>query len=433
MGGPLEGVKILELASMLNGAGAAYMLGDLGAEVIKIEDPVRGDLARGVQYLYGSTLKLPSGTHIFYECANRNKRGLVLDLKNEKGREVFYKLVQRSDVFITNFREDALSRLGADYESVSRHNPSIIYAVVSGLGRKGPAKDHRAFDIAAQARSGFMWSMGDRDSSDEPMALTGAVIDQSGATMLAYGILAALFHRERTGEGQIVETSMLGAAIHLLNTSVSAYFWRGYPMPRATRKRAANPLYNFYRCKDGKWILMGEMDMFGFWDPFWEALGHPEKGKTPQWADPAERGKHVKEIVAELDEIFATKTRDEWLQIFETKGQGISCEPINTVDEACNDPQVIANNYVTEMDHPILGHTRVLGVPVSFSKSPAAPRSPAPEFGQHTEEVLLELGYSWDDIVQLREGGVLGDRQPAAAGTIDTRKGRQRARGRQWL
>jgi crotonobetainyl-CoA:carnitine CoA-transferase CaiB-like acyl-CoA transferase len=420
MGGPLEGVRVLELAAMLNGAGAGYMLGDLGAEVTKIEDPVRGDLARGVQYIHGSALKLPGGANLFFECGNRNKRGIVLDLKNPKGRKIFHELAERSDIFITNYRHEVLCQLGADYETVSRHNPSLIYAVTSGYGTKGPDHDRRAFDQSAQARSGLMWSMGDRDS-DEPIMMGGAVVDQCGATVLTNGILAALVHRERTGEGQRVETSMLGTAIHMLNTSVYAHFMRGYPMPRHTRKRCANPLYNLYKCQDGKWILMGEMDMFRFWDRFWEAIDRPEKGKIPEWADPVERGKHVKEIISELDQIFATKTRDEWFEVFRTKGEGIICEPVNSVGEACEDPQVLANNYIGEMDHHLLGHIRVTGVPVGFSKTPGVPRSPAPEFGQHTEEVLLELGYTWEDIVRIREDGALGGSEPSAAGTVDTR------------
>ncbi len=409
MGGPLEGVRVLELTALINGAAAGYMLGDLGAEVIKIEDPVHGDLSRGVQQLSGAAMNLPTGINMVYESSNRSKKGIVLDLKAEAGREILYRLVEKSDVFITNYRESVLRRLGATYEILSQRNPRLIYGWTSGYGRRGPDSEKRAYDVGAQARSGLMWACGDRDSH-EPSELVGAIVDQVGATMLVYGVLAALFQRERTGQGQLVETSMLASAIHMQAHAYNTYFWGGRLVPRQrARKRARNPLYNAYRCEDGRWILIGDMEMERFWDSFWQVLGVSEKVEPPQWTESDERRSQASETVARLDGIFATKTREEWLKLFAASGSGITVDPIYDLDEAANDPQVLANGYLTEMDHPVLGHIRTVGVPVKFSKAVVGPRGSAPEFGQHTEEVLLEIGgYSWQEIEQKREGGALG-------------------------
>jgi len=405
MSGPLDGIRLLEWASFINGAGAGYMLGDLGAEVIKIEEPGKGDPSRGSERLWDRQMMLPGGLNLVFETFNRNKRGITLNLRTEKGLEVFRRLIGTSDVFYTNYREELRQRVGVDYESLSKINPGLVYVVASGYGPKGEEVDKRAFDVLIQARSGLMMACGDRDSA-EPYEIVGAVVDQAAATMTAYAILVGLVAKERTGIGQEIQTSMLGSAIHLQALNIQTSLWRGRQQPRHSRKRSGNAFTNCYQCADGNWIELSDMQYDRFWDNVRQTLGLPEKEVAELFATPQMRRDNKEQFIATLDAVFATKPRDEWVKVFKEKAL-FAWDIVNQVSEAAVDPQVLANDYVTDFHHPVLGDVKVPGLPFSLSKMEAGPRAKAPEIGEHTEEVLLELGYDWGDIVGMKDEGVI--------------------------
>lgn len=406
MEGPLHGIRLIEWAMYHNGPAAGYMLGDLGAEVIKVEQPVTGDYCRGVQSAFDALMSLPDGKNCQFETANRNKKSVVLDLRTEEGRAILYRLVEKSDVFFTNFRKSVAQRLKADYATLSQHNPKLIYATNSAYGTIGPFSENRGFDPVAQALSGAMWMFGDRDDPEPSMAV-GGIFDQTGATLLAYGILAALLARERTGIGQEIECSLLGGGVHMQAININAFLWRGRGMARHSRKRSRSAMSNYYHCKDGKWILLTEPQSERFWHDFCEATGIQELEHDPRFSTPDARKENHAEHIAIMDRVFVTKTRDEWVTVFQN--YEIAYAPIYDYTEMAQEPQVLNNQYLVETEIPGLGKVKTVGCPVKFSKTPAAIQGPAPQFGQHTEEVLTEIaGYSWEEVARFREQGTLG-------------------------
>lgn len=403
----LDGIRVLDWTVFLNGAGAGYMLGELGAEVIHIEKPVTGDSVRGATAMYGTTVVLPGGVNVMFEIPNRNKKSITLDLSKEKGREVLYRLIGKSDVFLTNFHHSIARKLKVDYETVRAHNPKIVYCTASGYGSKGPDAEKRAFDPLAQARSGFMFALGDRDQ-EEPLQAMGGMMDQLGSTIACLGILAALLGRELHGFGQEISTSLLGSAIHLQVPNITTALLRQREFSRHSRKRSRNPLSNMYRCADGKWIILAEPQSDRFWSSFCGAMGIQHIENDPKFADAKARSDNCEELNAMLDEVFATRPREEWVRRLTEKGGGLAFDIINKAGDLANDPQVIANDYIVDYNHEILGPIKLPGFPVQFSETPARIKSRAPEFGEHTEEVLIEVGgYSWEEIAQLREEEII--------------------------
>ena len=406
MGGPLEGIRILECAGFLSAPTAGYMLGDLGAEVIKIEDRVKGDPIRGMSAYFGGSLYLPGGINIFFETANRNKKSITLDLKKEKGKKILYELVKISDVFCTNYSKGVCTKLGIDYETLKKCNPKLIYAIATGYGSRGPESGKRAFDPIAQARSGIMYSVGEPDSP--PSQINGPIFDQMTGTLLAYGILAALTARDRQGIGQQVEVSLLGSGIHLQAYNVNIATLRGRALARSSRKMLKNPLANYFQCADGKWLMFAEAQSDRFWHDFCGALGITHLEKDPKFAKADDRKNNFREITGIIEETFKTKKREEWINIFQTKGGGISFSPILALDELSSDPQVLENEYIAGYDHPVLGKVKEVGIPVEFSGTPLKVKGHAPNFGEHTEEVLMNrCGCSWEEIEQLKNEEVI--------------------------
>jgi len=401
----LEGIRVLDWTIFQQGPVAAMMLGDLGADVIKIEERVGGDLGRGMVRVAGAMV---GGREVqrnpYFEAGNRNKRSLTVDLRKDKGKEIVYKLVEKSDVFLQNFRMGVADRMGMDYETLSKYNPGLIYAHSSGWGPKGPDKDNPSADYTGMARSGLMELAG--EPGMDPVPVQGGIADQAGAVMTALGILAALFVRERTGMGQKVDASILGGMTFLQGHPVCFCTMADLWGIRIARKSAGNPLWNHYQCGDDKWIALAHLSPDKFWPIVCRSMGLEELEKDPRFDSMDNRTKNCQELITILDKTFATKTRDKWLKIF--KESGVIYAPVNNTKDLTEDPQVLANDYITEFDHPVFGRMKTIGFPVAFEKTPMSIRREAPEFGQHTEEILTEvLGYTWDDIAKLKEEEVI--------------------------
>ncbi|MDD5094831.1 MAG: CoA transferase [Dehalococcoidia bacterium] len=400
----LEGIRVLDLGHWLLGPGAAATLGDLGADVIKIEDRVTGDASRGMMSAQRATTGI-GGRNWFFEHCNRNKKSITLDLEKAEGKRILYELVEKSDVVVHNKRKSGLARLGIDYGTLSKYNPRLIYATASAFGSKGPDQDKTSYDITGQARSGMMYANG--ESWMPPVLTQGAPSDRIGAIMTAFAIVAALLHRERTGIGQEIETSLLGGMIHLLGMHIDFNTLLGQQMTRPDRSNIPNPLWNYYKCKDDKWIMLAGLQADRYWADLCRALGLEHIEKDPQFENMDVRSKNATSCIAIMDKAFATKTRAEWLDILRSTGD-LVYEAVNNFPEVLKDPQVWANDYVVEYDHPAWGKVNLVGFPMHFSRSPASIRLPGPEFGEHTEEVLQNvLGYSWDEISRLKDAEVI--------------------------
>jgi crotonobetainyl-CoA:carnitine CoA-transferase CaiB-like acyl-CoA transferase len=401
MSGPLTGVRVVEITMFQQGPIAGTKLADLGADVIKVE-PKEGDPARGFMRLIGATVGL-KGNNYYFESNNRNKRSIALDLKTDQGKEIFLKLIDKADVFLTNMSIDAPIKIGIGPDDLLKRNPRLIYAHSSGWGRKGPDARDLSFDYTGIARSGLMMCAGERGSP--PAQMLPGMGDEIGGLMLGWGVTAALYAREKTGKGQLVDTSLMGSIISLIGLILDAPAMLGQEYPRDSRAEAGNPMYNHYRCRDDRWIAVAHLQPDRYWPIFCRALEITHLEQDPRFKSMEARGSNSKELIKILDERFATKTRDEWLG--HLKNAGCICTPIQSLTEVCQDPQAFANRYLIEVDHPAWGRTKEVGFPWDFSETPASWRREAPQLGQHTEEVLLELGYTKADISRLKESGVL--------------------------
>ncbi|MFC1999288.1 CaiB/BaiF CoA transferase family protein [Chloroflexota bacterium] len=402
MAKPLEGIRILEWGVFHAGPGANAILADLGAEVIKIEQPGVGDPIRMITGFGKADVTL-EGRSLFYEGANRHKKDITIDMRTEKGNEIARRLVAKSDIFMTNLRRNTVEEMGMTYPILSQVNPGLIYAMVSGYGPNGPESQQGAFDFHGQARSGMMYCMGEPDMP--PLVIHLAVVDQATAIMASHAILTALFVRERTGKGQELHVSILGAAMFLQYFNVMNAVLKGQPVPRHKRL-STDPLRNYYQCKDGKWVCMVVGYQEGSMESFCEAIGRPELVNDPRFASRETLRENCEELISLLDDMFATRPQEEWHQSFVK--HGVFGTKINSPMDLKNDAQVMANNYLVDFDHPVFGKCMVPGYPAHFSETPADTRGVAPEQGEHTDEVLRELaGYSDSEIKQLRDEGVV--------------------------
>jgi len=401
MGGPLEGIRVVEISMFQQGPVAGARLGDLGADVIKIE-PKTGDPGRGFMRIIGAMVGL-KGRNYYFEHCNRNKRSIVLDMRKPEAMEVFLKLIDRADVFLNNMSIPAPERMGIGPDILLARNPRLIYAHASGWGRKGPDANDYSFDYTGIARSGLMMACGENGAP--PTQILPGVGDEVGGLACAWGVTAALYGREKTGKGQVVDTSLMGSVIAALGLAMAAPAILGTEFPREVRAEAGNPLYNHYRCKDGQWIAIAHLQPDRYWPKVCQALELEPLIDDARFNTIEARSKNSKELVALLDEKFATKPRNEWLGLLNQAG--CICTPVQTPKEVSDDSQALANDYFVYMDHPEHGKTKVVGFPWDFSETPASCRLPAPELGQHTQEILGELGYSALDINELREKEVI--------------------------
>ena len=359
-GGPLAGVKVVEITMFQQGPVAGMRLGDLGADVIKIEAKT-GDPARGFMKIVEAMSGL-KGNNYYFEHTNRNKRAITLDLKNKTGMEVFLRLIDNADVFLNNMSIDAPVKLGIGPEALCARNPRLIYAQASGWGRKGPEADALSFDYTGIARSGLMMAAGERGAP--PSQILPGMGDEIGGLMCAWGVTAALYSREKTGKGQVVDTSLMGSIIGMLAFILAAPAMLGQEFSREIRAKAGNPLYNHYRCKDDKWIVIAHLDPDRYWKKLCKAMGIAELQEDPKFTTIEGRGKNAEELVAILDDRFATKTREEWMRIL--KDGGCIYTPIQSLTEVVNDPQAFANRYIHRRAAPLLGQDQDVRVPLGL-------------------------------------------------------------------
>jgi CoA:oxalate CoA-transferase len=400
---PLEGVRVLDWTIWQQGPVCSAILGDLGADVIKIEERVGGDPGRGMLRLAG--LEMSDRPNFYFTANNRNKRGITVDLKKPEGREIVYRLAKTADVFVQNFRKGVADRLGIGYADLKKVNPKIVYANANGYGPLGPDGTSPSFDYLGQARSGIMMAAGEPEMP--PCAIAGGIADQMGAIMLAFGVVTALHARDRFGVGQEVSASLLSSMMFLQGLNLSARLILGNHMPRASRSWTFNPLWNHYRCADDRWIALGMLQADRYWKDFCHAIGADDLAEDPRFTETASRMANAGEAISGIAAALEKKPLAEWLEILRRSGDFVF-SPVQSVNELPDDPQVKANDYVIDFEHPTFGTIQMVGMPFQLSATPGAVRSAAPEFGQHTEEILTgELGYSWDDVGKLKEKDVI--------------------------
>ena len=399
---PMEGIRVLEVAEWFFVPGAGTVLADWGADVIKIEHPVRGDPLRGL--ISSGIIPGAYGLNFFVENGSRNKRSIGLDLATDKGREVFYRLVEHADVVLTSFLPAARRKLKIDYDDVKKINPRIIYAKGSGQGPKGPECERGGFD------AGSFWSRGSvahmlTEPGKPPIMQRAAFGDTIGATFIAGGIAAALFQRERTGQGCTVDVSLLGTAVWLMAPDILAAILLGHELPHNDHSRSPNPLMKAYRCKDETWLMLMMLTPQRHWDEFCKAIEREDllqEYPLIKWIDENVRF----ELARIIGDHLATRTRQEWID--RLLQYDTIHAPVQTPKEIPNDPQVIANQYLVGYTHPTHGEFKVAASPVQFDGEPTSVRRVAPDPGQDTEEVLLDLlGMSWEDIGELKEKQVI--------------------------
>ena len=384
MAGPMEGIKVVELGVWVAGPAAGGILADWGADVIKIEPPA-GDPGR----MFGRMLGVDElGVNPPFEMDNRSKRSIVLDLTVAEDRDIAFELLSDADVFVTNVRPGALQRLGLDFGSVSARNPAMVYGLITGYGETGPDAERPAYDIAAfWSRAGLAHLL--TRPGDTPPFQRGGMGDHSAGMTLAAAICAALVARARTGTGQLVTTSLYRQGAYTVSFDMNTYLLTGLPIAVGQRETMGNPCMNNYATGDGQrfWIVGLEADRH--WPPLCRAVGHPEWVEDPRFIDARGRAVNGVELIAELDRIFATRSLDEWAEIFEGEPD-FFWSPVNSIEDVVADEQFHAAGGIVEV--PAGEFTiSMVATPADFHGTPWAPRSAAPELGQHTDEVLAEL------------------------------------------
>ena len=404
--GPLKGIKVLDWTMWQFGPVSTSMMGDLGAEVIKIE-ALDGDAGRALRRASNLAMNLAGGRVAYFEATNRNKRGIAVNLKTPEGREIVHKLVEKADVFVQNFRKGVAERLELGYDNLREINPMLVYGSASGDGPEGPDSYQPSFDGCGQARGGLMMSATPLGVA-EPARVMQGVSDQIGAIMLCNGVLAALVARNLQGIGQKVDASHLSSTMWLQGLGISMSLLTGGRTSMVhDRMHPKNPLANLYECKDGRWIEIMHLQPDRYWKPFATVLGIPELIDDPRFNTMDARTENNAELVEIIDARFATRTFDEWNILLREAGDFIFAK-VQHIHELEHDSQVIANDYVTSFDHPVLGTVKMCNHPNKYSETPAGIWREAPELGQHTEEVMIdELGYTWDDIERIREAGAI--------------------------
>ena len=401
--GPLAGMRVLELAQIMAGPTCGMMLADLGADVVKVEKLPGGDDARGYEEPRINGVSAP------FLIMNRNKRGVALDLKHPRGRDVLLRLVRTADVLTENYRRGTLEKFGVGYHALAEVNPGLVYCAVSGYGRDGPLGDKGGFDLIAQGFAGLMSITGEPGRA--PVKSGNSVADINAGILAFGGILAAYIHKLRTGRGQVVDTSLMEAALQQTYWQAAMYFATGKsPGPTGSAHVLTAP-YQAFRARDG-WINIGGANQAN-WERIAEVLGHREWCEDPRFATNSARMQNIDALTGAMAAVLATRTGAEWLAAFDAAGVPVG--PVQSIGEALTHPQTLARGMVVDLVHPEAGETRALGSPLHFSATPARVERPAPLLGEHTREVLREAGYSAAEVDALIAQGVVAESRESSA------------------
>ena len=398
MAGPLAGMRVLELAQIMAGPTAGMMLADMGADVVKVVKLPGGDDSRDYKEPRINGVSAP------FLMLNRNKRGIAIDLKKPQGKTILLRLVRDADVLTENYRRGTLEKLGLGYDVLAAANPGLIYCAVSGYGRDGPYGDKGGFDLIAQGVAGLMSITGE---PGRPPAKTGnSVADINAGILAALGIVAAWSHKQKTGQGQLVDTSLMEAALQQTYWHATYAFATGAsPGPTGSAHILTAP-YQAFRASDG-WINVGGANQAN-WERIADVLGHPQWRDDPRFRSNSDRMANLPALVALMNDVIGTRDKAHWIAAFDAAGVPVG--PVNTVGEALADPQTLARGMVVETVHPEAGPTRSLGCPLHFSATPTSVTRPAPMLGEHTREVLSAAGYSASEIDAFVAEGVVAAR-----------------------
>jgi len=397
MPSPLEGVRVLDLTRVLAGPYCTMMLGDLGADVLKVERPGAGDDVRA----WGPPFA-PGGESAYFLCVNRNKRSITIDLKTSPGQDLVRELARRCEVLVENFKTGTLDEMGIGYEALRGVNPGLIYCSITGFGTTGPYADLPGYDLIAQAMGGIMSITG--EVSGEPMKVGVPIVDISTGMFSAVAILAALRVKERTGQGQRIDMALLDSQIAWLGNVAGNYLVGGQPARRLGNAHPNITPYEVFPTRDGHVALAVGNE--GQWRRFCQVAGAPHLAEDPLFRTNADRVRNREKLVPVMAEVMRRRTSQEWMDLL--RADDIPCGPIQTVDRALNDPQVLARGMVVEARHPTAGPVKLVASPLKLCETPPAVRLPPPTLGQHTEEILREmLGLAPQAIADLRDQKVI--------------------------
>ena len=392
---PLSGVRVIDVTQIMAGPFCTMLLGDMGADVIKIEKPDGGDDIRR------SGPPFVAGDSAAFLNIGRNKRSVVIDIKTPEGSKIVRRLARTADIFVQNLRPGRIEGFGLGYDDLRAVNPSIVYATITGYGRTGPYKDKPGFDLMAQGMSGIMGVTG--HPGQPPVKVSVPITDLNAGLFTAFGVLAAYVNRLKTGTGQHVDSSLLEAGVAYTFWESAIYFATGSPPgPNGSAHQLSAP-YQALPTSDGHLTIGGATQ--SNWERLCRAVGRAELLSDPRFAANADRMANRAALERTLSETFMTRTTAQWLGVLDRAG--VPCGPINDMSQVYADPQVIARDMVVDIDHPTAGAIRNVGIPVKFSETPGTVRRPPPRLGEHTHEVLVEFGYTADEIAALERGGIV--------------------------
>lgn len=395
MRGALDGIRIIDVSRVLAGPFCSMILGDLGAEVIKIEHHETGDETRG----WGPPFA--NGESAYYLCANRNKRSLTLNLKSKQGKEIFHRLVSSGDIVVQNFKTGTLEKLDLGYQQLKATNPQLIMASITGFGLTGPYKGLPGYDYIIQALSGLMSITGEADGG--PMKVGIAIADVLAGLYTCIGILTALHHREKTGEGQEIDISLMDCQVSSLVNVAGNFLCSGINPKRIGNRHPNIVPYQVFVAKDGEFVVaVGNDSQFR---RFTAVLGKPELAEMEKFTHNDGRLRNQSELIPVIKELMKEKTKKEWKNLLDSAG--IPNGPINTIAEMFEDPQIKERNMLVKMEHPKVENLKLVGSPLKLSGTPVTMRYPPPLFGEHTESILSGLGYSSEEIIQFKQNKVI--------------------------